>query len=328
MKKLTPSRSVVVGICGLFLATFGLWQIGSTVFAEKSGSSPESGATSRIKTAYDWLVAKGTNYGATDASDWSNNWGSMWNRIMESAAWEPDGTAEASQVVSGETFYAGNGDRTIKTGTLTLSGNATTGDVATGKTFYSNSLTKLTGSAPPAFDYSTQSKVIWDDYKNGGSADGDNAGEESAWSNTAGTATTGVWKDSRTGLYWSNSQGFLSNSFTEATCDYFSTTPRGSYTGADGDCGNAINYCANLNLAAGGTSSTDWYLPSQKELMQAYLNGIYNQTNTTFATTSDFWSSAEASDNPANAWLVYLSHGSTGNYGKVNALSVRCVRRD
>jgi len=300
----------------------------TTVQAEKSGSSPESGATSRIKTAYDWLVAKGTNYGATDASDWSNNWGSMWNRIMESAAWEPDGTAEASQVVSGETFYAGNGDRTIKTGTLALSGDATTSDVATGKTFYSNSLTKLTGTAPAAFDYSTQSKVIWDDYKNGGSADGDNAGEESAWSNTAGTATTGVWKDSRTGLYWSNSQGFLSNSFTVATCDYFSTTPRGSYTGADSDCGNAINYCANLNLAAGGTSSTDWYLPSQKELMLAYVNGIYNQTNTTFATTSNIWSSTENSGNSNAAWRVYLNSGSTNTTNKDTVNPVRCVRRD
>lgn len=312
----------------MMLSLVSLVAVKTTVLAEQTGSSPESGATSRIKTAYDWLVAKGTNYGATDASDWSNNWGSMWNRIMESAAWEPDGTAEASEVVSGETFYAGNGDRTIKTGTLSLSGNATTSDVATGKTFYSNSLTKLTGTAPPAFDYSTQSKVIWDDYKNDGSADVDNAGEESAWSNTAGAVDTGVWKDSRTGLYWSANQGGITNLFTVASCDYFSTSPRGSYTGGDDDCGLAINHCAALNLASGGTSSTDWYLPSQKELMQAYLNGIYNQTNTTFATTSGFWSSTETSGDPGYAWRVNLHNGGTGSYPKANAVSVRCVRRD
>lgn len=319
MKKLTPSRSVVVGICGLFLAIFGLWQIDSTVFAEKSGSSPESGATSRIKTAYDWLVAKGTNYGAADASDWSNNWGSMWNRIMESAAWEPDGTAEASEVVSGETFYAGNGDRTIKTGTLTLSGDATTSDVATGKTFYSNSLTKLTGTAPPAFDYSTQRLATKDDYQ------GTYKAEESSWTAVSGSPFAGfaalnlktgtVKQDSRTGLWWSaSSTTYPTNVFTLS---------------ADGERptgGQAIAFCDALNTASYG-DKTDWYLPTQKELMTAYINGIYSQ-DPTFATTSNFWSSTEVSGNPGHAWNVFLSFGSTVFNGKGNALSVRCVRRD
>lgn len=88
------------------------------LLAETSGSAPESGASSRIKTAYDWLAAKGANYGSTDAADWTNDWGTWWNRIMEAAAWEPDGTATAGDVPSGFTFYAGTGDRTIKTGTL------------------------------------------------------------------------------------------------------------------------------------------------------------------------------------------------------------------
>ena len=59
----------------LILGLFGLWQMGVNVLAEQSGSSPESNASSRIKTAYDWLVAKGSNYGSTDAADWTNNWG-------------------------------------------------------------------------------------------------------------------------------------------------------------------------------------------------------------------------------------------------------------
>lgn len=305
MKKLTPSRSVVVGICGLFLAIFGLWQIGSTVFAEKSGSSPESGATSRIKTAYDWLVAKGTNYGATDASDWSNNWGSMWNRIMESAAWEPDGTATEADVASTKTFYAGNGDRTIKTGT-----------------------------ALPAVDFTNQQYSSRDDFggPNGSGAE-DYQGEESTWTNPA----TNVWKDSRTGVYWSASQGSMTNSFTAislATCNFFTTTPRGAYDGLDNDCGVAINYCGTLNLASGGTSSTDWYLPSQKELQQAYIDGMYNKAGTNltnaaaFTTTSYFWSSSERSDDSDRAWDVNLGYGFTYNSTKATGYSVRCVRRD
>ena len=53
-------------------------------------------------------------------------------------------TAVASSVKSGTTFMGTDG--TIQTGTLSLSGNASTGNVQSGKTFYSNSWTKQTGT--------------------------------------------------------------------------------------------------------------------------------------------------------------------------------------
>lgn len=111
-------KKTAIYLCSIFLALFGLWQVNNVVFAEQSGSSPESGSTSHIKEAYDWLVAKGANYGATNAADWSTSWGTNWDRIMEAAAWEPDGTATAALVPTGLTFYAGNGDRTIKRHTV------------------------------------------------------------------------------------------------------------------------------------------------------------------------------------------------------------------
>lgn len=288
-------KKILLYLSCLFLALFGLYQIKMTVFAEQSGSSPESGTSSRIKTAYDWLVAKGTNYGSTDAADWDSAttyaWGTDWNRIMESAAWEPDGTLTVGEVSPGKTFYAGSENRDQKTGTGTI--------------------------------YSTQSLVEWDDYKAG-----DETGEESSWSNPA----TNVWKDARTGLYWSNSLGQYSNIFPDTThtsCNYFSTSPRGSYDGSDADCGNAINACGTLSLAVdGGAAKTDWYLPSQKELQQAYIDGIYN-ANASWATTSYFWSSTERSNSPAYAWLVYLNYGYANADTKVTATYyVRCVRRD
>lgn len=55
-----------------------------------------------------------------------------------------EATAQTSHVMNGKTFYAG--DKTLKTGTLTLTGNATVNDVLTGKTFYSDTFTKLTGT--------------------------------------------------------------------------------------------------------------------------------------------------------------------------------------
>ena len=52
-------------------------------------------------------------------------------------------TATADSVKYGTRFMTSNG--TISTGTLSLTGNATTSDVVSGKTFYSNSFTRQTG---------------------------------------------------------------------------------------------------------------------------------------------------------------------------------------
>lgn len=114
-----------IAISCLIIVLFGLYhitvyQLTTSIFAEQSGSSPESGETSRLKTGYDTLVAKGNNYGATDAADWTNDWATYWNRIMEAAFWEPDGTATASNVFTGLTFYSDNNNRTQATGSLTL----------------------------------------------------------------------------------------------------------------------------------------------------------------------------------------------------------------
>ena len=351
-KHVKDIKLVIIYAGCIGFSIYGLNELRKMVFAEQSGNSPESNATSRIKTAYDWLVAKGANYGSTDAGDWSNNWGTLWNRIMESATWEPDGTATAGDVVSGKTFYAGNSDRTQKAGELALTGNATEAQVADGATFYSDSFTKLEGTASLAPDYSKQSLQDWDDMRNyywgsfePNGAGEDNTDEEATWTNTAGDATTGVWKDGRTGLYWSANQGYHNDLFTRADCSFFSTTPRGAYTGLDTDCGyteaeqggegttvSAINVCGQLSLDADGddTPETDWYLPSQKELMQAYIDGIFNQTNATFTAYEFFWSSSEYSVDPGYAWYVNLPDGYAGGDVKSNEgnYAVRCVRRD
>ena len=287
-------------LLSLFLVVgFFLYQVQDKVLAEQSGSSPESGVTSRIKTIYDSLVA--LSHGSDSAGGWGN-WGVMWNRIRSAAEWVP-------------------------------TGDATEADVASGKTFYKDSRDQKTGTAPTPIDFTNQQYSSRDDYggPNGSGAE-DYQGEEATWTNPA----TNVWKDSRTGVYWSASQGDMTNSFTAislATCDFFTTTPRGAYAGLDSDCGVAINYCGTLNLASGGSNSTDWYLPSQKELQQAYIDGIYNKAGTNltnaaaFTTTSTFWSSTEYSNGSGQAWHVAL-YGYTNSYDKGNSWPVRCVRRD
>lgn len=189
---------------------------------------------------------------------------------------------------------------------------------------------RIRSSAGSAVDYQSQSLAEYDDYKYSDEhGAGESDGEESVWNNTA----PNVWKDERTGLYWSATQGQFTNSFNanHSLCPFFAENPRGSsYDGSDADCGNAINACAVLSLDADGdgVDETDWYLPSQKELQQAYLDGIYNQAGHPFTGTSFFWSSTELSGSTSNAWLVALHDGNTRNVNKSTSYVVRCVRRD
>lgn len=190
---------------------------------------------------------------------------------------------------------------------------------------------RIRSASGSSVNYESQSLAEYDDYKyTDGYGAGEIANEESTWSNTA----TNVWRDDRTGLYWSASQGQFTNNFNanHSLCPFFAENPRGSsYDGLDADCGNAINACATLSLESktGEGADTDWYLPSQKELMQAYLDGIYNKAGHPFTTTSRFWSATENSASTSYAWVVYLHNGYTNNdYGKSGSCHVRCVRRD
>ena len=171
-------------------------------------------------------------------------------------------------------------------------------------------------------DYSKQRSQIRDDYDvtAGGTL---SQGEESIWTNetngtvgTTGLSSAEIKKDSRTGLIWSaaSTSTTITNSFTNGA------TARPTN-------GNAVLFCNGLNTATYG-GKTDWYLPTQKELMQAYIDGIYSQ-DTVFGTTRIFWSSTELSGDSASAWYVNWYSGYTDHYyDKSNGYSVRCVRRD
>jgi hypothetical protein len=246
------------------------------------------------------------------------------------------GDAQETEVMSGKKFYSNSG--TLLTGTWTFLGDAAVDQVLEGKKFYSNSGTLLTGTytPPTPIDFSNMQYSTYDDYAGGdylgwgGTLTDDYQGEESEWSNMS-VGEDIAWRDERTGVYWSAHQGTMSNIFTMASCDYFTSIPRSSYDGSDSDCGLAINYCATLDFAG----RTDWYLPSQKELMQAYIDGIYNQAGideasaAAFVTDNYYWSSSEVSGNSNYAWLVYLSIGNTSGYYKTDTYNgVRCVSRD
>lgn len=283
----------------------------TAVFAEQMGDSPESGAISRIKVIYDSLVT--LSHGSDSAGGWGD-WGSFWNRIWSAAEWVPDGGLAPEDVLSGETFYSG-------------------------------SRISQTGTGPAPIDFELQILDEWDDYEGpDGSGDpvDDYQGEEAVWTNTFPLAEgKEVWKDERTGLYWSHTLSTsMTNSFPNqdhSTCPFFGgttdaekITARQTYDGLTPACGNAINLCGALSLDANndGIEETNWYLPTQKELLQTYIDGIWNQTNPAFTTTNSFWSSSEVSTSGTGAWHVVLSAALRAYYSKTNPRAVRCVARD
>lgn len=204
-----------------------------------------------------------------------------------------------------------------------------------------------------AWNKSLQRNLVYDDYKCANNnqeansacavADAEPTGEEARWASSTDSVLAGalvvsgkVYRDLRTGLYWADaydstsgqgSPNTLTNSFTIGTgCN--------DTTKAIGTClqdnyqtkGNAIQFCLNLSLDAtgDGIDETDWYLPSQKELMQAYLDGAGNNIpNADYV----YWSSSEHSSGASNAWYVVPSYGYTPVGTKSVGNYVRCVRR-
>ena len=148
--------------------------------------------------------------------------------------------------------------------------------------------------------------------------------EESTWTNqtdgvvgTTGLLSGEIRKDERTGLWWSasSSSTVITNRLDIEATDGVRITG-----------GDAVAFCDGLNNAVFGGKS-DWYLPTQKELMQAYIDGIYSQ-DPDFGTTNVFWSSTEHSRDPKKAWYVGVGYGFAFSEDKSIAYSARCVRRD
>jgi len=167
-----------------------------------------------------------------------------------------------------------------------------------------------------------------------------------------------VVKDLRTGLYWSDAydstqggngaEDTIDNDFCATSTDMAPCSGSCSGSGgggcsdadinsgncqssdyachdSDGD-GSAIDFCENLSLDADGdaTDETDWRLPTQKELMQAYINGAANNLPNP---DHDYWSSTERYSHAGYAWLVYLTNGYTYYTDKTTPFYARCVRR-
>jgi hypothetical protein len=173
--------------------------------------------------------------------------------------------------------------------------------------------------------------------------DAEYTGEEGSWSSitdaSLGTETIAsgkVYQDARTGLYWSDCYSSAQDGFCDQITNDFHVAAS-ICTDAQINSGTcdiaalattsaAITFCQDLELDADGdgTNETDWYLPSQKELMLAYINGAANNVPNP---ANYFWSATEHYTSSSGAWYVYLSYGTTFLSTKTANLYARCARR-
>jgi hypothetical protein len=89
----------------------------------------------------------------------------------------------------------------------------------------------------------------------------------------------------------------------------------------------ALLYCDNLTY----NTKSDWRLPTQKELVSAYIDGIMSTANATnWITTTNlrqnYWSSSSQSTFITNAWSVNLAYGGPSLSDKSSTYRVICVR--
>ena len=211
----------------------------------------------------------------------------------------------------------------------TTSGTAVAGDLANDKIAFVGG-SQITGTM-----FTNQKNQTRDDWVNSGGTTGEYTGEEATWVTVTGSPFAGydsinyagsggdldlfsgaVKQDTRTGLWWSDISAVAG--VASSTSNVFGAATDGTRpTG-----GNAIGFCDALNTA-NFAGHNDWYLPTQKQLMQAYIDGSANNlANPGYS----FWSSTEHYNLTAFAWNTYLYLGYTGYSTKVTSYYVRCIR--
>jgi hypothetical protein len=157
-----------------------------------------------------------------------------------------------------------------------------------------------------------------DDYNNGGAAPSSTYRKLwtacSSGNNYCGTGDSGAdAKDESTGLVWSlPCNGSACASFSDSTPLVYSWDSSGGNNGSR----TAIQLCSD---------HSGWFLPTQRQILQGYINGSYGTVEAA-GTTRAYWSSTTQSADPTNAYFGRFSTGSGNPAAKTGSNNVRCVR--
>jgi hypothetical protein len=211
-------------------------------------------------------------------------------------------TLDASKILEGTTYMG-------------VEGGAVAG--ADLRDMFSGSLTPYEGSG--SFPGGSVLNGGVDDWNNGSNPPEDRY--EAVWTQcTLGNDYCGTFddfaqaKDNNTNLIWALPCAGAGCSSNSTTTQYYYTW---NNSGEDNNSKTAQQLCSGLGEG--------WYLPHQKELLQAYIDGSYG--NLEFpGTGAYYWSATTMSGDTDSAWSVYLSGGNVYGNGKGQINRVRCVR--
>lgn len=143
--------------------------------------------------------------------------------------------------------------------------------------------------------------------------------------NYCGTGDSGAeWQDDLTGTIWSK------------TLNNTTFVPDGSdgdiswhiANNCEGGHGNMCVKNSAPNPNTGCEANTNWYVPHQKQLMQAYIDGSYGPMEpkgVSSGASRIYWSATTFSNPLSNAFTVRLTSGHTGGNAKTSGFKVRCV---
>jgi hypothetical protein len=93
----------------------------------------------------------------------------------------------------------------------------------------------------------------------------------------------------------------------------------------------AATYCNAYSVSVAGVTYDDWFLPSNDELVQMYLNkAMIDSTSLanggSLFKNNFYWSSSEYSIGTGDAWGINFSNGGQSRVQKTNARDVRPIR--
>jgi hypothetical protein len=213
----------------------------------------------------------------------SPNEGLIWNRITTASEFTPSANATASEVLSGDTFY-------------------------------SNSRTQNTGTYPAPGPCPNQLYV--DNYGNPVTQTS-NCTSSVVWTVPAGSPSGTDHYDPRTGLYWSQNLIYSSGSLvfsTSGTANQWTWNNSGSNNVAVGNL-TAAQLCTAMG--------NGWRLPTQREVMQAYIDGANFNLGPGNIQYQAWWTDTLQSS--TSAFFANIGNGIIYNTGVTSSFSVRCV---
>ncbi|MEI6054125.1 MAG: DUF1566 domain-containing protein [Candidatus Saccharibacteria bacterium] len=201
------------------------------------------------------------------------------------------------------------------TSNLTGSADSFSISVSIGSDTFIASPGSPTATPYTASNFSTQ---LYPDNNSGGTVTAATNGVDNTKWVTVSDSIGSEKKDTITGLIWSsllykNTSNVVVFSSTANTGFSWNNTSTYNLFGTN-NRKSAIELCAERG--------NGWRLPTQKEIIQAYIDGSYFNLN---QASSDLWSMTQDSGG-VNSWAVTTSNGASFSYTQNGGSSLRCVR--